>query len=184
MIASKNKSQLVLVDMQEKLASVMPKEVINKIIRRCELLFTVAQKLEIPSIITEQYPQGLGPTLPSIKTFVNEASYIEKKAFACTDDAIFNRYLIRTKPQVFLIGMEAHICILQTALGLIKAGKEVFVIEDAVVSRNILNKQNALGRLKSAGCIITNVESVVFEWLGSSENPIFKEISPLIKNID
>ena len=105
MIASKNKSQLVLVDMQEKLASVMPKEVINKIIKRCELLFAVAQKLEIPSIITEQYPQGLGPTLPSIKAFVNEASYIEKKVFACTDDAIFNRYLIRTKPQVFLIGM-------------------------------------------------------------------------------
>ena len=170
MIAAKNKSQLVLVDMQVKLASVMPKEVINKIIKRCELLFTVAQKLEIPSIITEQYPQGLGTTLPSIK--------------ACTDDAIFNRYLIRTKPQVFLIGMETHICILQTALGLLKAGKEVFVIEDAVVSRNILNKQNALGRLKSAGCIITNVESVVFEWLGSSENPIFKEIAPLIKNID
>jgi nicotinamidase-related amidase len=90
MIASKNKSQLVLVDMQEKLASVMPKEVINKITKRCELLFTVAQKLEIPTIITEQYPQGLGQTLPSIKAFVSEASYIEKKVFACTDDALFN----------------------------------------------------------------------------------------------
>ena len=81
------------------------------------------------------------------------------------------------------MGMEAHICILQTALGLLKAGKEVFIIEDIIVSRNILNKQNALSRLRDAGCIITNAESVVFEWLKSSEDDLFKKIAPLIKNI-
>ena len=80
--------------------------------------------------------------------------------------------------------METHICVLQTAIGLLNAGKEVFIIEDAVVSRNITNKQNALNRLRNAGCIITNTESVVFEWLKSSENEAFKSVASLIKNID
>jgi nicotinamidase-related amidase len=80
--------------------------------------------------------------------------------------------------------METHICVLQTAIGLLNAGKEVFIIEDAVVSRNITNKQNALNRLRYAGCIITNTESVVFEWLKSSENEAFKSVASLIKNID
>ncbi|MGE4596680.1 MAG: isochorismatase family protein [Methylophilaceae bacterium] len=183
MIALQEKSQLVLIDMQEKLAAAMPQEVINKIIRRCELLVTAAIELSIPHISTEQYPKGLGGTLPSMKSFLSEASQVEKTVFACTDEPIFNRYLIRTRSQVFLMGMEAHICVLQTALGLLQAGKDVFIIEDAVVSRNILNKQNALSRLRDAGCIITNAESVVFEWLKSSENEAFKTIAPLIKNI-
>ena len=82
------------------------------------------------------------------------------------------------------MGMEAHICVLQTALGLIKSGKEVFIIEDAIVSRNISNKQNALNRLREGGCFITNTESVVFEWLKNSENETFKKVAPLIKDID
>ena len=72
----------------------------------------------------------------------------------------------------------------QTALGLIKSGKEVFIIEDAIVSRNISNKQNALNRLREVGCFITNTESVVFEWLKNSENETFKKVAPLIKGID
>ena len=82
------------------------------------------------------------------------------------------------------MGMETHICVLQTALGLKKSGKDVFIIEDAVVSRNIQNKQNALNRLREEGCIITNTESIVFEWLKTSENETFKKVAPLIKNID
>ena len=80
--------------------------------------------------------------------------------------------------------METHICILQTALSLIAKGKEVFIIEDAIVSRNILNKQNALSRLRQAGCIVTNAESVIFEWIKSSDHDLFKTLAPLIKDID
>ena len=116
--------------------------------------------------------------------FLSEAKFVEKNVFACTDEPIFLRYLIKTRPQIFLIGMEAHICVLQTALGLIESGKQVFIIEDAIVSRNISNKQNALNRLREAGCFITNTESVVFEWLKTSENETFKKVAPLIKGID
>ena len=80
--------------------------------------------------------------------------------------------------------MEAHICILQTAMSLLKKGKDVFIIEDLVASRNISNKQNALNRLRECGCIITNTESVVFEWIKSSEHEAFEKIAPLIKSID
>jgi nicotinamidase-related amidase len=77
--------------------------------------------------------------------------------------------------------MESHICILQTALDLIAAGKQVFVVEDAVVSRNPANKANAIARMRGAGCIITNTESVVFEWLGAAEGEVFKAVSKLIR---
>ena len=184
MIALTEKSQLVIIDMQEKLSEAMPKEVINKIIKRCELLTTTANELDIPQICTEQYPKGLGHTLNLMMPFLSEAKFVEKNVFACTEEPIFLRCLIKTRPQIFIMGMEAHICVLQTALGLIKSGKDVFIIEDAIVSRNILNKQNALNRLRDAGCIITNTESIIFEWLKTSENETFKKIAPLIKDID
>jgi nicotinamidase-related amidase len=184
MIALSEKSQLVIIDMQEKLSIVMPKEVINKIIKRSELLITVANELGVPQICTEQYPKGLGPTLSKMIPFLSEAKFVEKNVFACTEEPIFLRYLIKTRPQIFLLGMETHICVLQTAIGLINSGKDVFIIEDAVVSRNIQNKQNALQRLREAGCFITNTESVVFEWLKTSENETFKKVAPLIKDID
>ena len=170
--------------MQEKLSSAMPKEVINKIIRRCELLITVANELNIPQICTEQYPKGLGHTLISMMPSYLKQSLLKKMFLHVQKNLIFLRYLIKTRPQIFLMGMEAHICVLQTALGLIKSGKEVFIIEDAIVSRNISNKQNALNRLRDAGCFITNTESVVFEWLKTSENETFKKVAPLIKDID
>ena len=184
MIALSEKSQLVIIDIQEKLSTVMPKEVINKIIKRCELLITVSNELGIPQICTEQYPNGLGHTIPQMMPFLSEAKFVEKTVFACTDEPIFLRYLIKTRPQIFLMGMEAHICVLQTALGLIKSGKEVFIVEDAIVSRNISYKQNALNRLREAGCCITNTESVVFEWLKTSENETFKKVALLIRDID
>jgi len=184
MIAQKEKSQLVIIDMQEKLSKAMPKEVTSKIIKRCELLVTVANELDIPQICTEQYPKGLGPTLSLMMPFLSEAKFVEKNVFACTEEPVFLRCLIKTRPQIFLMGMETHICVLQTALGLIKSGKDVFIVEDAVVSRNIQNKQNALNRLREEGCVITNTESIVFEWLKTSENETFKKVAPLIKNID
>ena len=184
MIANAEKSQLVIIDMQEKLSAAMPQEVLNKVVKRVELLVTASHGLDIPYICTEQYPKGLGKTLPQMQSFLTQAKYVEKTAFDCTADPIFSRYLVRTRPQIFLMGMETHICVLQTALSLIGKGKEVFVIEDAIISRNILNKQNALGRLRQAGCIVTNTESVIFEWIKSAYHDLFKTLAPLIKDID
>ncbi|MDC1011122.1 isochorismatase family protein [Methylophilaceae bacterium] len=184
MIASAEKSQLVIIDVQEKLSAAMPTEVLNKLVKRIELLVAASNGLDIPYICTEQYPKGLGKTLPKMQSFLSQAKYVEKKSFDCCAEPIFNRYLVRTRPQIFLMGMEAHICVLQTALTLMDKDKDVFVVEDAVVSRNILNKQNALNRLRQAGCVVTNTESIIFEWLKTSDHEIFKSLAPLIKEID
>jgi nicotinamidase-related amidase len=85
------------------------------------------------------------------------------------------------KPQIVLLGMETHICVLQTALDLLARGKQVFIVEDAVISRNPEHKQNALQRLRQAGCVVTNTESVIFEWLRVAEGDAFKTISKLIR---
>jgi nicotinamidase-related amidase len=105
-------------------------------------------------------------------------------AFNCVDEPVFERCLVKSRPQIFIMGMEAHICVLQTALSLLDKGKDVFIVEDAIVSRNILNKQNAINRLRQAGCIITTTESVVFEWIKSADNEVFKKVAGLIKDID
>lgn len=93
----------------------------------------------------------------------------------------FNRQLTHDHPQIILAGMEAHICILQTACDLIQMGKQVFIVEDAVISRHPANKANAVARMRDAGCIITNTESIVFEWLGKAEGDAFKVIAKLIR---
>jgi nicotinamidase-related amidase len=91
------------------------------------------------------------------------------------------RQLSRDRSQIVLAGMEAHICILQTALDLMAAGKQVFVAEDAIISRSPSNKANAVARMRETGCIISNTESIVFEWLGRAEGDAFKKINQLIR---
>ena len=179
-MADRNQSQLVIVDMQTKLSSVMSDH-ITGVIKNCAILLQSAALLEIPTIFTEQYPKGLGPTLSEISPYAAGKKAVEKTAFSCCRDPAFNRQLLGDHTQVILAGMEAHICVLQTALDLIAQGKTVFVLEDAVISRNPENKRNALNRMREAGVIISNTESLVFEWLGVAEGDAFKKISQLVR---
>lgn len=174
-------SQLVLIDMQVKLASAMQVEALQGVVKNTAILVQAAQLLQVPILITEQYPQGLGETLPEIKQFLPNNKPIAKTAFSACSEPKFNQQLHRDKSQIVLAGMEAHICVLQTALALLQAGKTVFVVEDAMLSRSPANKANALARLRDAGCVIANTESVVFEFLSNANHEAFKAISKLIK---
>jgi len=180
-IAQQTLSQLVILDMQTKLVNVMPVDAMQLTIKNCGILTQAAQLLNVPIIVTEQYPQGLGATLPEIQQYFAHFKPIAKTAFSASGEAKFNQRLHRDQSQIILAGMEAHICILQTALSLKQMGKQVFVVEDAIISRNTANKTNALARLREAGCVITNTESVLFEWLGNANHPAFKEVSKLIR---
>jgi nicotinamidase-related amidase len=175
-----HQSQLVMVDMQEKLIPAMPAEM-DSVIKNNAILLQAAQLLEIPVIHTEQYPKGLGLTLSILLPYLPAKPAVEKITFSCCDEPAFHRRLIGDKPQVVVMGMESHICVLQTALDLKQAGKQVFVVEDAVISRHPNNKQNALNRLREAGINIVSAESVVFEWLGVAKGDAFKTLSQLIK---
>lgn len=174
-------SQLVLVDIQERLASVMPTDAMQDVIKNCGILLQSASLLNVPIIVTEQYPKGLGHTVPALVALLPTFQPVEKLTFSCLHEPKFKRQLTSDHSQIILAGMEAHICIVQTALDLISLGKQVFIVEDAVVSRSHANKANALARLRDAGVVITNTESVVFEWLGIAQGETFKAISKLIR---
>ena len=174
-------SQLVVIDMQIKLATAMPVDAMQAVTHHCAILAQAAQLLAVPTIITEQYPQGLGATLPEITRHLTTHKTIAKTAFSAMAEPAFCHKLHRDQPQMILTGMETHICVLQTALNLSLFGKQVFVVEDAVISRSASNKANAIARLRDAGCTITNTESVLFEWLGNANHAAFKAISALIK---
>ena len=181
LIATTTSSQLVIVDMQIKLSAVMPADTMQVTAKNCGVLAQAANLLEVPILVTEQYPQGLGETLSELSQYLTKARIIAKTAFSAYGEPKFSQQLHRDKTQILLCGMEAHICVLQTALDLLQQGKQVFVLEDAVISRNLSNKTNALSRLQAVGCVITNTESVLFEWLGSANHEAFKALSKLIR---
>lgn len=181
LIANIALSQLIVIDVQAKLASVMQEDAMQAVQKNIGILAQAAQLLQVPIIVTEQYPQGLGATLPEIAQSIAAFHPIAKTAFSACCMPTFKQQCVRDKPQLVITGMEAHICILQTALDLAQAGKQVFVAEDAIISRNPANKANAIARMRDAGCIITNTESVVFEWLGKAEGDAFKAIAKLIR---
>jgi nicotinamidase-related amidase len=176
-----NQSRLVIVDMQQRLADAMPANEMKSISRQCGILLQAAKLLEIPILYTEHYPKGLGPTIPELMPQLATTARIEKTAFSCPAEPGFSQHLTSDRPQIILAGMESHICILQTALDLHASGRQVFVAEDAVLSRNAANKTNALHRLRQAGIVVSNTESIVFEWLGKAEGEAFKQISRLIR---
>ena len=174
-------SQFVIIDVQSRLATVMPTDAMQSVVRNCSILAQTAYLLGVAMIVTEQYPKGLGHTVPELSALIPNIHPVEKTTFSCLAESKFTRQLTRDHSQIILAGMEAHICIVQTALDLVATGKQVFVVEDAVISRNPANKANALARMRDAGCVITNTESVVFEWLGAAEGEVFKTVSKLIR---
>lgn len=182
-LSHRNTSRLVIVDMQEKLASAMAPEAMQSVVKNCSLLIQAAALLEIPTLYSEQYPKGLGPTIPELAELLSGKPRMEKISFSCCDEPAFCRHITKDRPQIVLAGMEAHICILQTALGLKQqdANRDIFIAEDAVISRNASAKMNAMERLREAGIIVSNSESIVFEWLGKAEGEVFKQISRLLR---
>lgn len=174
-------SQLVIVDIQTRLVTAMPQEALQAAIKNTSILVQAAALLAIKTTLTEQYPKGLGHTVPELLDLLPNIKAIEKTTFSCMAEPTFTRQLTQDHPQIVLAGMEAHICVLQTALDLMTASKQVFVAEDAIISRQPANKANAIARMREAGCIISNTESIVFEWLGRAGGDAFKTISQLIR---
>ena len=180
-MATAQQSQLVIIDMQVRLVPAMPQDTMQVAIKNCGIMAQAANILSVPVIVTEQYPKGLGETLPDISQHLANVNIISKTAFSAYGEPKFKQQLQRDKSAIVLTGMEAHICVLQTALALQAIGKQVFVVEDAVISRAAANKANAMARLRDAGCVISNTESVVFEWLSNANHEAFKAFSKLIK---
>jgi len=173
-------SQLVIIDMQERLANAMPAEDMKLVLKQTSILLQAANQLEVPVIHTEQYPKGLGPTCEDLLPLLN-APAISKTAFSCCDEPNFQCRLAGDRPQVILAGMEAHICVLQTALGLVHGGHRVAVVQDAVGSRNPRNRDVAMARMIQNEIEAVTTEMVLFEWMEQAGTDEFRALSKLVK---
>jgi nicotinamidase-related amidase len=182
MLASRDQSLVVVVDMQERLAAAMDPAVFAEVQRNTRILLEAAARLDVPVLATEQYPKGLGGTVTCLTAALADAPRIEKTCFSCAAAPPFADALGSSgRSQVILAGMEAHVCVLQTALELRVQGREVFVLEDACCSRRAANHANAMHRLRAAGVVVANTESVLFEWMRDACHEQFKAVSALLR---
>lgn len=173
---------LLVVDMQEKLLPpIWEKE---RLVRNVQLLIRLAGILKIPALVTTQYAKGLGNTVPGIASLLPNTPPIDKQIFSCFGSEVFCSLLKRLPGQrttVLLCGMEAHICVMQTALGALREGYLVHVASDAVSSRTELNWRIGLDRMRAAGAILSSAEMMTYELLRSSGAPAFRELLPYLK---
>ena len=171
-------SVVVVIDLQEKLVKAVGKY--SPVDAACKVLKT-ASILNIPTIITEQYPKGLGETVPEVMDCAN-AKYLEKTTFSAYSTPEFKNELKATKKkQVVIFGIEAHICVYQTVCELIDKGYDVYFVKDASASRNKYEFKTGVELIKQIGAKVTCSEIVLFEWLKTSKHQNFKEIQALIK---
>jgi nicotinamidase-related amidase len=169
---------LLVIDVQEKLMVKIPGA--DALIRNIAFLIDGAKLLGVPVQATEQYPKGLGPTVPELAQRVPARP--DKKAFSCCAiPEVVENFRREARPKLLLCGIEAHVCVQQTALDLLGNGFVVYIAVDAVASRYPVDHEYALRRLEKAGCILTTAESAVFEWTGGAEHPRFKEVSKLVQ---
>lgn len=176
-------SQLLIIDIQERLASAMSDSILESVLRNSKTLITAAAQLNVPIIQTEQYPKGLGPTHAELADLAGEQTTIlEKTCFSgCGANGIETLLADSQRQQWIITGMESHICVLQSCMELLEQNKTVVIVEDAVCSRTKTNFRNAIERMRKAGAIIANTESVLFEWLRDASHPEFKTLSKLIR---
>lgn len=174
-------SGLLLVDVQDSLFPYV--EHSCEVLKKMQMMIKAAKILGLPIFVTEQYPKGLGSTIHPLKSILDSnQEYYPKTSFSSLKDkTIREKFLSQPLNQWILIGIEAHVCILQTAKDLKAAGKEVVVVNDAISSRSIYDFSTAIADMRDSGIRIISTETAIFEWVGDSQSKEFKAISDLIK---
>lgn len=167
-------ASLLVVDVQAKLIGAMHGA--DQLTTRLEWLLAATAQLQIPVVFSEQYPKGLGSTLPALKALLPEAPVVEKLHFSCVQAQCLPASLMQ-RSQVIVCGIESHVCVLQTVLDLLACGKQVFVVSDACSSRTLENHTAGLKRMSAAGAQLVTREMVVFEALRTASHEHFKSIS-------
>jgi len=179
-LASRDRSVLVVVDIQGRLLPAIANH--EQVVANTTRLIEGAKLLDVPCLLTEQYPRGLGPSVASLRGPLAGLVAIEKLSFSCAGAPAFLEALRATgRRQAVLCGIETHICVLQTAMDLARAEFHVFVAADAVGSRSPENREVALARMRAAGITVTCTESVLFEWLRVAGTEVFKQVTRLVR---
>lgn len=175
MLISRTDSLLLVVDVQAKLLPTIHEAEAVK--ARVLWLARAAAMLGVPRLATEQYPQGLGPTDTEVVAALGEVPVVGKVTFSCAAGQCFDEGAAPSQKQIVVCGIEAHVCVLQTALDLAARGREVFVVADAIGSRKAVDKALAIERLRGAGVQIVSSEMVGFEWLRAAGSEEFRAFS-------
>jgi len=176
MLITAEHSCLLVVDVQEKLINAVCEP--QRVIDNTAWLLRIAARLDVPILASEQYPRGLGHTVAALQPLLPAGSIMEKAHFSCTAaPACRARIEDCGRRQFIIAGIEAHVCVLQTALGLLEMGQEAYVVADAIASRAPANAELAVARMRAEGVRIVSREMVAFEWLNQAGTEIFREIS-------
>jgi len=179
-LLDKSEAVLVIVDIQNRLAAVMSDR--QKVIDNCLHLIEVSKLLNIPILLNEQYPKGLGPTVSEIREALLPYHPLEKVTFSCCRGGSFLSSLSSTgRKKVILAGMETHVCVLQTCLDLLRGGYAVHAVQDAICSRTVETFRAGIEFMRDAGAVITCTETVLFQLLEKAGTDEFKMISKRIK---
>ncbi len=180
MLIDRRQSCLLVVDIQERLLPAMAQP--ESVVRNTGILLRAARRLGVPVLVSEQYRRGLGATVAELAAETEAANVIEKLDFSCLADAGFaRRFQALARSHAIVAGIEAHVCVLQTAIELADAGVHTFVVADATSSRARESRELALTRARAAGIAVVTTEMVVFEWLRRADSDDFKALSALIK---
>lgn len=180
-------SVLIVIDIQEKLAAAMPARYVQGNLTRAGKVVKAARRLQLPILVTEQYKKGLGDTLPVISRELPDGfTAIDKLSFSCCNCDSFNTALAQwpAAKHAILLGMETHICVMQTALDLRDRGYAVSVIEDCCVSRYDEDHKSAVLQLRASGIGVITFESLLYAWIKQAATPEFKDISYLSRERD
>ncbi len=170
---------VLVIDMQERLLPAMhDADACTQAVRK---MIEAARAMGVPVVATEQYPAGLGKTCATIHDALGDVTVFEKMRFSGCVDEVVRQLKEMGRLNVIVTGIEAHVCVLQTVLDLLRLGYRPYVCADAVSSRRVLDRDVAMDRMRQAGAVVTTIESVIFELLGQAGTDSFKKILKIVK---
>lgn len=173
---------LLVIDIQERLFNAMEKELKPALIKNNAILIKTSRAFGMQVVVSEQYPKGLGPTIPEMAELLSDIPRIEKLYFSCfSEESVKKAINDAGKKNIIITGIETHVCVLQTVLDLIDAGYNPVVASDAVLSRNASDRLAAIESMRDAGAVIYPTETISFMLLEKAGTQEFKQISPLFK---
>lgn len=175
MLIDTDRSMLLVLDLQEKLLPVIAEN--ERVVGNVAWLVRIARKLGVPVAATEQYPKGLGPTEKSVRELFPEGAIASKNHFSAVAAQVLRTLPGADRAQVVVVGLEAHVCVVQTTLELLEEGREVYVVADCIGWRHELDARMAFARMQQEGARIVTREMVAYEWLGEAGTPRFREIA-------
>lgn len=185
-----SRSIVTVIDLQGKLMEMAYRS--SMVIRSTIRLLRLAELFQVPVVLSEQYPKGIGPTDPRVRAEFDRLTvpkrYLEKTSFGCCGDPRFEALLAEVRPgvpreqrQIVVAGIEAQVCVMQTVIELLRTGQKVFLCWECISGRGEEYRRHALERMVQAGAVLTNHESVAFEWARDSNHPAFRQMSALLK---